>query len=180
MRRSGLVLAAALSGLAAACSTPGTGGSPLIPDKQIKLTASTGVKLAEIATGILVLGAIHFIYDPLAPNWEIEETRLSEDTFRFALRMKRYHTGGAGESMQVLRRRAGQLQGELGYGAFQLVEYSEGIESETLGARRVAAGTVRLVQRQAGEMPSRVADYQRRELDPPPRPEADSFLLNNR
>lgn len=138
------------------CSTPGTNGSPLVPNKEFKLTSNTSVSLAQLATGALVLGAIHLVYDPLAPNWDIEETRLSEDTFRFSLKMKRYHTGGAGESMQALRRRAVQLQGELGFGAYQLVDYSEGIDSQTLGARRVAEGTVRLVQRQV----------------------ADSFLLN--
>ena len=102
------------------------------------------------------MGAIYFIYDPLAPNWEIEETRVDEDTFRLALRMKRYHTGGAGESIQALRRRAAQLQGDLGYGGYQIVEYTEGIDSQTLGARRVADGVIRLVQRR----------------------EADSFLQN--
>ena len=70
--------------------------------------------------------------------------------------MKRYHTGGAGESMQVVRRRAAQLQNDLGYGGYQIVEYSEGIDSKPLGTQRVADGTVRLLQRQ----------------------EADSFLQN--
>ena len=78
------------------------------------------------------------------------------DTFRLALRMKRYHTGGAGESIQALRRRAAQLQGDLGYGGYQIVEYTEGIDSQTVGARRVADGVIRLVQRR----------------------EADSFLQN--
>ncbi len=155
MRAAAIALAACA---VAACSTPGTGGSPLVPDKQLRLTAGTSLKLAEIATGALVLGAIHLFYDPLAPNWEIEEMRLTDDTFRFSMKMKRYHTGGAGESMQVMKRRASQLQGELGFGGYQLLEYTEGIDSQTLGARRVAEGTVRLVQRQ----------------------EADSFLLNGR
>jgi hypothetical protein len=58
--------------------------------------------------------------------------------------------------MQVVRRRAAQLQNDLGYGGYQIVEYSEGIDSKTLGTQRVADGTVRLLQRQ----------------------EADSFLQN--
>lgn len=144
MRLALSVLAAAL---VAGCSTPGGAGAPLIPDKTIELTSSLKLSLAGVVSGALALGAIHLIYDPLAPNWEIEESRLAEDTYRFSLKMKRYNTGGAGESMQVLRRRAAQLQGELGYGSYQLLEYSEGIESETFGARRVAEGTVRLVSR---------------------------------
>ena len=137
----------ALAGAMSACSSSTQTARPLIPDKALQLTAKTSVKLSTIATGLAIAGAIYMVYDPLAPNWEIEESRVDDETFRFSLRMKRYHTGGAGESMQILRRRALQLQHELGYGAYQVLEYSEGIESETLGARRVAGGVVRLANR---------------------------------
>ncbi len=142
-------LAAAALGvfIFAGCSSVGSNPSPLLPDKKLQLTAKTAVSFTRLATGALVLGAIYFIYDPLAPNWEIEETRIDEERFRLSLRMKRYHTGGAGESIQVLRRRADQLQGDLGYGGYQIVQYSEGIDSKTLGAQRVAEGVIRLVQR---------------------------------
>lgn len=137
--------------LLAGCSTPGGSGAPLIPDKTIELTSSLKLPLASVVSGALALGAIHLVYDPLAPNWEIEESRLADDTFRLSLRMKRYHTGGSGESIQAVRRRALQLQGELGYGGYHLMEFSEGIESQTLGAYRVAEGTIRLVKRQAAD-----------------------------
>lgn len=153
-----LLAVTALAIALAGCSSTGAGGSALIPDKQIRLTSAKAISLADIATGALLVGAVYLIYDPLAPNWEIEETRLSDDTFRFSLKMKRFHTGGAGESMQVLKRRASQLQSELGFASYQLMDYSEGIESQTLGARRVAEGTIRLAQRQV----------------------ADSFLQNDR
>jgi len=84
--------------------------------------------------------------DPLAPNWEIEETRLNDDTYRLSMKMKRYHTGGAGESIQVLKRRASQLQYEQGYSSYQILEYREGIDSQTIGARRMAEGVIRLVR----------------------------------
>lgn len=140
-----------------ACSSPAKTASPLIPNKAIQLTAKTSVSLSTIATGLMVAGAIYLVYDPLAPNWEIEESKLNQDTYRFALKMKRYHTGGAGESIQILKRRANTLQYEQGFGAYQILEYTEGIDSETIGARRVAHGVVKLVQRQ----------------------EADSFRLND-
>lgn len=146
MRRlAACFLALALAG----CGSIGSGSSPLVPDKTLQLTSKIAVPLGDIATTALVGALIYLIYDPLAPNWEIEQSRLAEDTFHFNLRMKRYHTGGAGESMQILRRRAGQLQRELGYGAYEVVEYTEGIDSQTLGARRYAEGTVRLVRRTA-------------------------------
>ena len=132
--------------------------APLIPAKSIYLTASTSVSYATLATAAVVAAAILIVYDPLAPNWEIEESRLNEDTYRFSMKMKRYHTGGAGESIQILKRRASQLQYEQRFAGYQILEYTEGIDSQTIGARRVADGTIKLVQRQ----------------------QADSFLLNER
>lgn len=135
----------------AGCSTSGSTGTPLIPNQSIQLTAGHSVSLSTLATGAVIVGAIHLIYDPLAPNWEIEETALAQDTYRFSLKMKRFHTGGGGESMQVLKRRASQLQYEQGFAAYQILEYTEGIESQTLGARRMAEGTIKLVQRQQAD-----------------------------
>lgn len=150
----GLLSASLLVG----CSSTGGSASPLIPNKAIQLSAKSSISLANLAMGALVVGAIHLYYDPLAPNWEIEELRLTEDTYRLSLKMKRYHTGGAGESIQILKRRASMLQREQGYGNYLLMEYTEGIDSQTIGARRVAEGTIKLVQRQ----------------------QADSFMQNDR
>lgn len=149
-----LVATAAITG----CSSTGSTASPLIPAKSIQLTAQTSVSLANLATAAVVVAAIYFVYDPLAPNWEIEESRLNDDTYRFSLKMKRYHTGGAGESIQILKRRASKIQYEQGFSGYQILEYTEGIESQTIGARRMAEGTIKLVQRQ----------------------QADSFLQNER
>lgn len=143
--------------LAGCTSTSGGTAKPLIPSKAIQLTAKTSISMSSLATGLAVVGAIYLIYDPLAPNWEIEESRLNDNTYRFSMKMKRYHTGGAGESIQILKRRASELQYEQGFGSYQILEYTEGIDSETIGARRVADGVIRLVQRQ----------------------EADSFQLGN-
>ncbi len=152
MKISKILLPCLLALGAAGCSTTGDStASPLIPDKALRLTAQTSISLSNLATGALIVGAVQLIYDPLAPNWEIEEARLSESTYRFSLKMKRYHTGGAGESVQILKRRARQLQMAQGYAAYQLMEYSEGIDSQTLGARRVAEGTIRLVQREQAD-----------------------------
>jgi hypothetical protein len=149
-----LVAAVAMTG----CSSTGSTASPLIPAKSIQLTTTTSVSLSTLATAAVVVAAIYFVYDPLAPNWEIEESRLNDDTYRFSLKMKRYHTGGAGESIQILKRRASKIQYEQGFSGYQILEYTEGIESQTIGARRMAEGTIKLVQRQ----------------------QADSFLQNER
>lgn len=137
-------VAVALWGLVGCSSTKGT-GSPLIPNKALQLTGRTALSMTSLAEIALAGAAIYIIYDPLAPNWEIEEARLSSDTYRFSMKMKRFHTGGTGESIQILKRRASQLQYEQGFAAYQILEYTEGIDSQTLGARRVADGVVRLV-----------------------------------
>ena len=134
----------------AACSSPGT-TTPIVPDGVIQLTPSISIPLEGVVAGVVVAAVIYFVYDPLAPNWKIREERLSEDTYRLDLRMKRYHTGGAGEAMQVLKRRAAVLKREQGYGDYQLIEFTEGIDSKTLGAQRVAEGTIKLVQRKAAD-----------------------------
>lgn len=154
MKRLFLLLPLALL---VACSSTGSTSS-FIPDKTIRLTPSIGIPLEGVLAGAVVAAIIYFVYDPLAPNWEIQEERLADDTFRLDLRMKRYHTGGGGEAMQVLKRRAASLKRQQGYADYQLLEFTEGIESKTLGAQRVAEGTIKLVQRQS----------------------ADSFQLNSR
>ncbi|MBK8317183.1 MAG: hypothetical protein IPP59_17630 [Betaproteobacteria bacterium] len=156
MKVAALMMVAAVS--ITGCSSTGSAASPLIPAKSIQLTTTTSVSLSTLATAAVVVAAIYFVYDPLAPNWEIEESRLNDDTYRFSLKMKRYHTGGAGESIQILKRRASKIQYEQGFSGYQILEYTEGIESQTIGARRMAEGTIKLVQRQ----------------------QADSFLQNER
>lgn len=140
-----LALALALGG----CGTTST--SPLIADKSIYLTTGASVSYSTLAAAAAIGVAIYLVYDPLAPNWEIEESRLNGDTYRFSMKMKRYHTGGSGESIQILKRRASQLQYEQGFGSYQILEYSEGIDSQTIGARRMAEGVIRLVQRQEAD-----------------------------
>lgn len=132
------VFIVATSLVLSACSSTAVGG--------FSLTGNSSVKLGAAA---VVAAAVYLIYDPLAPNWEIEESRLSDDTYRFSLKMKRFHTGGAGESLQILKRRASQLQHEYGHATYQIVEYTEGIDSQTLGARRVAEATIRFAKRDA-------------------------------
>lgn len=71
--------------------------------------------------------------------------RLSEDTYSIALRSKRFRsTGGDGEAGRVFRRNAEQIVREGGFGGFDVLAYSEGIESEVIGAYRYAEGTIRI------------------------------------
>lgn len=120
-----------LSGCSTTASTPFT------------LGVNSNIKMG-VALGIA--GAIYLIYDPLAPNWEVEEAKLAEDTYRYSLKMKRFHRGGEGESLQIVKRRATQLQLEQGFSSYEILGYSEGIDSHTIGAQRMAEGIIRLVK----------------------------------
>ncbi|GHT93870.1 hypothetical protein AGMMS49545_14130 [Betaproteobacteria bacterium] len=110
--------------------------------------AALAYKLIKPSGGdLIILGLAYLVYDPLASNWEIQEVRLSEDVFQMRFTMKRHFSGGEGEAMQILKRRAAQLQRELGYSSYRILDYSEGIESATLAAYRTGEGRVQLVRR---------------------------------
>ena len=88
---------------------------------------------------------LYIIYDPLAPNWSIKEQALTGDTYRLALRAKSFRTGGDGEAIQIVKRRALQLQREKGFSAYRILEYTEGVESSTPFTHRISEGTIQLV-----------------------------------
>lgn len=89
---------------------------------------------------------LYILYDPLAPNWTIKERPLDADTYHLSLRAKHFRVGGDGEAMQVVKRRAQQLQREKGYTGYRLLDYSEGVESATPFTYRVSEGTIQLVK----------------------------------
>jgi hypothetical protein len=95
---------------------------------------------------LILLGLAYVIYDPLAPNWEIETTRVSEDVFRMQFSMKRFHSGGEGEASYVFRRNARRIVQAAGYDDYLVLRYEEGIESATIASRRFGEGEIRLVR----------------------------------
>ncbi len=88
----------------------------------------------------------YIIYDPLAPNWEIKERAINQETFMLSLKAKSFRIGGDGEALMALKRRALYLQRVKGYSSYQILDYSEGIESTTPFTHRVSEGTIRLVK----------------------------------
>ena len=114
------------------------------------LTLAEPVSVFTHAPFSSIQGALlYIIYDPLAPNWRIEEQALNENTYYLSMRAKSFRTGGDGESVQILKRRALKLQREKGYAGYRILDYSEGIESSTPLTHRVSEGTIQLVKKQA-------------------------------
>jgi hypothetical protein len=93
---------------------------------------------------MVAAGIIWFIVDPLAPNWKVELTSLGRNRYSLELTMKRFITGGEGESAAVVRRTAEKLRQGGGYDGYVLVEMTEGIESRVPIAQRVAHAVVEM------------------------------------
>ncbi|WP_313952731.1 hypothetical protein [Accumulibacter sp.] len=128
----------------------------LEPAKAVALAGAVGYAVSEY-TGAANLGmaaavaiVAYVVYDPLAPNWSIEERIVDRDTYLLSMRAKSFRTGGDGESGLILRRRAQQLQRARGFSAYRILDYSEGIESSTPFTHRYAEGVIQLVHADPG------------------------------
>ena len=93
---------------------------------------------------LAALGVTYALYDPWAPNWELDVIPLDESRLRFEMRLRAFHTGGEGEARRVLNRNAGRLARERGYSGYEVIQFEEGVESTRPIARRVASAEVRL------------------------------------
>jgi hypothetical protein len=142
IRASAAALLAGAALLSAGCSSTDDYSGPrtLIPARTLNLSPSLHIP----AEGIAAAGIIYYIVDPLAPNWKVEVQPLGTQRYRVNLTMKRFITGGEGESSAVFRRAAEKLQQENAAAGYAVLAYQEGIESHVLIAQRVANGVVEL------------------------------------
>ena len=123
--------------------------STIIPDVSLPLAPSLSIPLESAVAAALV----YWFVDPLGPNWEVAERRLSPTLVHLSLRKKRIATGGDGEPPQIVRRRATELALKAGTGGYRILEYSESTESETIGARRVTTALVLLTDARPARSP---------------------------
>lgn len=118
--------------------------APLIPDQNLVIASGPAGKVPVGAA--LLAGAMYWYYDPLAPNWTLRETYVGQYTYTLFLEMKRFNTGGDGEALPIIRRRAQELQQQTpGIRGHRLENIRQGIESHVLGARRYAEATIILI-----------------------------------
>jgi hypothetical protein len=154
-----ILIAAALSGVLAGCGTldgyPGPtslsgnlpAAGPILPDATLNLSNSIQISLEKMVFWGAYAGAAYLILDPLAPNWEIEQAAFPDSHYHFSLKMKRFYAGGAGESRAVFHQRAKELMRQGGYDGYEVLEYTEGLESSVLGSQRVSRGVIHLTRR---------------------------------
>ena len=140
MKRIIAIGALALAG----CSSSPT--SPIIPDETVYLTSNFAFTYAELLGVVAVVGATYLIVDPLAPNWEVTQTKLADNRRRINMRMKNFTTGGAGVPTQLLHRHAEQLAETQGYRRYQILKWTEGIQSDVPFAHRWGRGEIALAE----------------------------------
>ena len=134
--------AVGLAALATGCSTAPSLDWAALPAGAMLAKDAGYLKMPMIAGAVV----FYIVLDPLAPNWTIEESRQADDRYILALRHKAIHNGGDGEARQVFTRRAAQLAGQPGFGAYEVLTWQQGIESSRPFAQRVAYGEVRLLR----------------------------------
>lgn len=139
----GILAALALAALAGCSTTMSSDATDyLVPNKSVNISPSLTPSIEGLVAGAIVF----FVIDPLAPNWQIQQSQLAPERFELALMKKRFTTGGDGEAWQVFQRRAAQIARDSGAPGYRVVEFSEGVESQTLIARRVARGVVEIAR----------------------------------
>ena len=121
----------------------------LVPNTNLQLLPSFGISLEKLVYWGGAAAVAYLVLDPLAPNWQIEAAAFPGDHVHFAMHMKRYYSGGAGEARQVFHRRAKQIMREGGFDAYEILEYTESLDSSVLGSQRVAEGVIRLTKKAA-------------------------------
>ena len=83
----------------------------------------------------------------VGPKWEIQQASFPDQRYRLTLRMDRIYAGGAGEARAVFHHRAEELMRQNGYDGYQVIEYTESIESSILASQRMAQGTIQLTSK---------------------------------
>jgi uncharacterized protein YceK len=148
MRR--IVVALAVLTLCACGSTaektiPSSG--TLIPNTTLKVSTAYSIGLDKIVAWGVLAGVAYLVLDPWAPNWDIEEAPLGDRYIHFSLKMKRFYVGGAGEARAVFQHRAKELMRLNGFDGYEVVEYTESLDSSIIGSQRKAEGVILLTRR---------------------------------
>ncbi|GAA5159437.1 hypothetical protein [Viridibacterium curvum] len=117
----------------------------LLPGGAFKLSPRYAVAYMDIIMVAGLVGLMYQVVDPQAPAWEILETRLPDRRVIYSLRMQRVHNGGEGEARMVLQRRATELARESGMAGYEIISYTESMDSRLFLPHRLADAEVRMI-----------------------------------
>lgn len=118
------------------CQGPGPSG---YSNSSIEGSIPPGFYSAKLPISGVIGVAIHYLYKD---NWSVEETKTGGDRFHLALKKNILRENGDSEAGMIFKRRAGEIAAEQGYDGYRIMEYSEGIQSTSFGAQRVAQGVI--------------------------------------
>lgn len=130
-------------------------GGSIIPATNIAVSPTYSLPLEKLVYWAGVSAIAYYVIDPAAPNWQIEEAKFPDNHYHLAMKMKRYYAGGAGEARVVFNRRAEELARSQGFSGYEIVSYSESLESSVIGSQRTGEGVIVLTGKVANGDPSR-------------------------
>lgn len=153
-RQAALFLAAlSLSGCNTTPNAPNSTGNFGVTGQMLTGSSYSMVPgVNPVILGAAALGTINAIL----PTWSLEDTPIGKDRYRISLRKKTFSSsGGDGEAGQLFKYRAEQITGRLGYDSYQILEYTEGLDSSgAVGVQRVAQGVIQCRKDPAPDNPS--------------------------
>lgn len=115
----------------------------LVPVIAVAIGLLSSINMAFSADA--TTSQIYSVSEPSTPNWSIEEMPLGNDVYFVSMRARVFRSGGDGESIMLLKRRAAILQREKGYESYRILDYAERIESGWFFSQRVAEGKIQLI-----------------------------------
>ena len=98
----------------------------------------------KLTPGQVVLGAIVVYYAMDGFTWEVEDRRLSDDTYRLTVKQGKLRETGQGEAEIYFKRRAEEIAAIQGCDGYTILSLTQGLYSDYLNVpQRVTEGTIR-------------------------------------
>jgi len=130
--------------LAVAAAFASAGCNPVVPTGTLNVTQTMTFTYAEVLGAAVIAVAAWYVIDPLAPNWQIKDSKLDDAHYRIDLRMKPVTTGGVGEAEDLFHRQAEAIATRTKSPGYLVLSWNEGVESQFPIARRWGRGVIQV------------------------------------
>lgn len=136
----GILAAAFASGCTTSPNQPGAKGAFGLSGSML----TTPYSIVPGVNPLIVGAAAAAAYNAFLPTWSADDMPIGQNRYRISLRKKTFSSGGGdGEAAQVFKYRAEQIAALHGYESYEILEFTEGLDSSgPLGTRRVAQGII--------------------------------------
>ncbi|MGD9787205.1 MAG: hypothetical protein AB7U30_04555 [Sulfuricellaceae bacterium] len=127
-----------LAGCTTTPNAPNSNGSFGFTSSMLTTPYSMVPGINPVILGVTTAAAIN----TLLPSWSLDDMPIGGDKYRIFLKKKTFSSGGDGEAAQLFKYRAEQIAATKGYNGYQILEFTEGLDSGVLGTQRVAQGII--------------------------------------